>query len=39
MELPRSLHEWLESPYHTQGYTLGLQWATRASAGAPITRV
>jgi hypothetical protein len=27
MELPRSIHEYLELPQNTQGYTLGLQWA------------
>ena len=27
MELPRSFRQYLEIPQHTQGYTLGLQWA------------
>jgi len=31
-ELPRSMHEYLEVPQHTQGYTLGLQWANPDAA-------
>jgi hypothetical protein len=31
MENPRSLHEWLVAPQHTQGYTLGLQWVGKPS--------
>lgn len=27
IELPRSLRELLTAPHHTQGYTIGLQWA------------
>jgi hypothetical protein len=30
MELPRSLRDLLLAPQHTQGYTLGLQWARPA---------
>jgi hypothetical protein len=29
-EAPRSLRDFLEAPHHTQGYTLGLQWARPA---------
>ena len=25
-EIPGSLREWLTTPHHTQGYTIGLQW-------------
>jgi hypothetical protein len=30
MELPHSIHEYLSAPQHSQGYTLGLQWADPA---------
>lgn len=38
-ELPRSIRELLESPQHTQGYTLGLQWARRVAARQGTVRV
>lgn len=31
MELPRSFRQYLEIPQHTQGYSLGLQWANTLS--------
>ncbi len=33
-ELPASLRDLLTAPNHTQGYTLGLQWAQETSSGA-----
>jgi len=33
-ELPASLRDLLTAPNHTQGYTLGLQWAQPTSSGA-----
>lgn len=38
-ELPRSFHELLESPQHTQGFTIGTQWARRIQAPQGIVRV
>lgn len=35
-ELPHGLREMLVAPNHTQGYTLGFQWAHPVSAGAKI---
>lgn len=32
--LPVSLRDFLQAPHHSQGYTLGAQWARRADAGA-----
>jgi hypothetical protein len=33
-EEPESLRDFLEMPHHSQGYTLGAQWAREFSAGA-----
>ena len=36
LELPRSIHEFLELPQNTQGYTLGLQWAGAQPRGSHL---
>ena len=38
MELPRSLAEFLETPYNTEGYTLGSQWAIRREKAGHTVR-
>ena len=38
-ELPASLRDFLTAPGHTQGYTLGLQWAHPVHAGAGTIRL
>lgn len=35
-ELPRSLRDFLESPDHSRGYTMGLQWSRAAARGARV---
>jgi hypothetical protein len=35
-EVPRSIRDLLELPQHTQGYTLGMQWASPPSRGRPL---
>lgn len=35
-EFPRSLRDFMESPGHSQGYTLGLQWARELRGGATL---
>jgi hypothetical protein len=39
VELPRSLRDLLLAPHHTQGYTLGLQWARPAGRGDAVLRL
>jgi len=39
VELPRSLRDLLLAPHHTQGYTLGLQWARAAGRGGAAFRL
>jgi hypothetical protein len=38
-ELPRSIREFLESPQHTQGYTIGLQSARKLTSRNSVVRV
>ena len=35
-QLPRSIHDFLIAPNHTQGYTLGFQWRTDAPGSGAI---
>lgn len=35
-EFPRSLRDLMESPGHSQGYTVGLQWAREVRGGATL---
>jgi hypothetical protein len=39
LELPRSFKDVLETPEHTQAYTLGLQWARRVADGPNLVRL
>ena len=39
IELPRSVRDLLLAPQHTQGYTLGLQWARPAGRGEAVFRL
>ena len=38
-EFPASFRDWLEAPGHTQGYTLGLQWARALRGGQDALRL
>jgi hypothetical protein len=38
-EFPASFRDWLEAPGHTQGYTLGLQWARALRGGQGAFRL
>lgn len=38
-ELPTSLRDFLTAPNHSQGYTLGLEWATPVGAGRDLLRL